>query len=196
MCAFVYALNDCDERVRLAACCNIHAELKKNPCCCNCQVSGALMCALGDCDKRVRKCAEKSLCLCGYEVADCPATCNSGCGSNGCGPAAANCAAPANCGPAAANCAAPANCGPAAANCGPAPAACCAPAPKACTAPAPAAPAAAPSAAPAPAPAPSAAAPAPAPPAAEPEAYFPSQLRDQQTRKTRNSLSNLFGLRN
>jgi len=180
MCAFVYGLNDCDERVRLAAAANIHAELKKNPCCCNCQLSGALMCAMGDCDKRVRKTVEKSLILCGYEIADCaPACCNNGCGNNGCGPAAANCAAP--CDP---------KCGPAAANCGPAPAACCAPAPKACTAPAPAAPAAAP------APAPSAAAPAPAPPAAEPEAYFPSQLRDQQTRKSRNSLSNLFGLRN
>jgi hypothetical protein len=136
MCAFVYALNDSDERVRLEAAQQIVHQLKRHACCCSDKVAQALMCALGDCDKKVRKMAEKGLCLCGYEVTSaCNSLCSaSTCGANGCGPAAAGC------GPAAAGC------GPAAStSCGPAPAA-AAPAPAAEAAPAPAPPAAEPEA--------------------------------------------------
>jgi hypothetical protein len=172
MCAFVYALNDSDERVRHQAAVEISQQLRRNRCCCSDKVAQALMCALGDCDRKVRKAAEKGLHLCGYEVADaCSMPCAvASCGSNGsCGPAAST-----NCGPAAAT-----NCGPASY-----PAA----------APANVTPAPAPAAAPAPAPE---AAPAPAPPAAEPEAYFPARIREQQTgaSRTRSTLANLFGLR-
>ena len=173
MCAFVYALNDADERVRHQAAVEIAAQLKRNRCCCSEKVAQALMCALGDCDKKVRKAAEKGLCLCGYEVADaCNLPCAvASCGSNptcGAGPAAA-----AGCGPAAAT------------NCGPAGMPAAAPA---------VVPAPAPAAAPAPV---EEAAPAPAPPAAEPEAYFPARIREQQTgaSRARSKLANLFGLR-
>jgi len=37
--------------------------------------------------------------------------------------------------------------------------------------------------------------PAPAPAAAEPEAYFPSRLKNQQTKARKSGLANLFGLR-
>lgn len=166
MCAFVYALNDCDERVRAEAAWQIGHQVKCHPCCCSEKVSHALMCALGDCDKKVRKYAEKALCLCGYEVTSAcnlPCSATSTCGANGCGPVAAHC------GPAAAT-----NCGPAVM----APAA--TPATVAPTAPAPA----------------GDVAPAPAPPAAEPEAYFPARIRDQQSGASRTrTLGNLFGLR-
>jgi len=156
MCAFIYGLNDADERVRAQAACEIHGQVKKHPCCCNEKVTSALICALGDCDRKVRRGAERALVACGYEVANCNTflACNTGCGV----------AAPA--------------CGVAAPACGVAAPAAVAP--------------------PAAAPMYEEAAPAPAPPAAEPEAYFPSRLRDQQTRKApvRNSLANLFGMRN
>jgi hypothetical protein len=138
MCAFVYGLNDADERVRLAAADALKDQLKKNPCCCNDRVTSALICALGDCDKKVRREAEKALEACGYEVADC---CDQVCSVPSCGAKA----------------------------CGPAPAGDAAPMPM------------------------EEAAPAPAPPA-EGDAFFPSRLPQQQTRKT-NRLANLFGLR-
>jgi hypothetical protein len=168
MCAFVYALNDSDERVRYQAATEITHQLRRNKCCCSDKVSQALMCALGDCDKKVRKAAEKGLHLCGYEVAD---ACSMPC-------AVASCGSNATCG---AGPAASTNCGPASM---PAPAA----------APMNVVPAPAPAVAPAPAPE---AAPAPAPPAAEPEAYFPARIREQQTgaSRTRSTLANLFGLR-
>jgi hypothetical protein len=146
MCAFVYALNDADERVRRQAACEIGCQVKKHPCCCSECVSAALICSLGDCDKRVRRAAEKALCCCGYEVDDCCNMCSTtpscGMGCNSCTSGAMH--------PATA---------PVEAN--------------------------------------EEGAPAPVPPA-EPEAYFPSRLRDQQTKKstTRNSLANLFGMRN
>jgi len=150
MCAFIYGLNDCDERVRKESAEQIRKQTRKNPCCCNDKIVAALTCALSDCDKGVRKEAEKALCQCGYDVQDC----NTGCGATAC----ASCAAPASCS-----------------------------APGAVSEPAPAAPAEGGEAAPAP---------APAPAAAEPEAYFPSRLKNQQTKARKSSLSNLFGLRN
>jgi len=141
MCAFIYGLNDTDERVRKESAVQIRKQTKKNPCCCNCKVVAALTCALGDCDKGVVKAATKALCQCGYDVKDCC--------ENNCCTQTASCAAPGG------------------------------------TEPAPAAPAEGGEAAPAP---------APAPASAEPEAYFPSRLKNQQTKARKASLSNLFGM--
>lgn len=93
MCAFIYALNDCDERVREEAAEEIRGQTKKNPCCCNDKVVAALTCALSDCDKSVRKEAEKALRTCGYDVKDC---CDQGCctACNSCGGVAPSCGAP------------------------------------------------------------------------------------------------------
>jgi hypothetical protein len=92
MCAFVYALNDADEKVRAKAADEIGDQIRKHGCCCcSPEVVAALTCALGDCDKKVRKQAEQALELCGYEVVDgCCDTCgNAGCcPSNACGTAA------------------------------------------------------------------------------------------------------------
>ncbi|MGE5193484.1 MAG: HEAT repeat domain-containing protein [Deltaproteobacteria bacterium] len=145
MCAFIYGLNDTDERVRKQAANQIRKQTKRNPCCCNDKVVAALTCALADCDKKVVKAACKALRQCGYDVQDC---CNQGCG--GCCTQAASCGAPVH------------------------------------TESAPAAPAEGGEAAPAP---------APAPASAEPEAYFPSRLKNQQTKARKSHLSNLFGLR-
>jgi hypothetical protein len=142
MCAFIYGLNDSDERVRKEAAVQITKQTKKNGCCCNDKVVAALTCALADCDKHVVKAATKALCACGYDVQDC---CQTAC--NSCAPA--SCSAPVS-------------------------------------SEAPAAPAEGGEAAPAP---------APAPASAEPEAYFPSRLKNQQTKAKKSSLSNLFGLR-
>lgn len=148
MCAFIYGLNDSDERVRREAAVQIRKQTRCHACCCNDKVVAALTCALSDCDKGVRREAEKALCQCGYDVQDC---CNQGCGTK-------VCCAPASC--------------------------------------------AVPGSQPAPAPAPAAPeggetapAPAPAPGAAEPEAYFPSRLKNQQTKAKKSGLANLFGLR-
>ena len=78
MCAFVYGLNDCDERVRKESARQIGRQTKRNQCCCNAQVVAALTCALSDCDKCVVKAATKALRCCGYDVQDCG---NQGCGS-------------------------------------------------------------------------------------------------------------------
>jgi len=164
MTALIYALNDCDERVRRQAADKIGDQLKKNPCCCNSQVVAALTAALADCDKRVRREAEKALCICGYDVQDAPSTCAHA-GLCGAGPA---------CGVAGSlPIAAPE--APAGEEIAPPPA--------------PEGGEAAP--APAPAPAPTA---TPASEKNEPEAYFPSRLKGQQTKK-KNGLFNLFGLR-
>ncbi len=146
ICAFIYGLNDCDERVRKESAKQIRKQTKRNPCCCNCKVVAALTCALGDCDKGVVKAATKALRQCGYDVQDCcqTASCGSTCGAQ------ASCAAPVH------------------------------------SEHAPAAPADGGEVAPAP---------APAPASAEPEAYFPSRLKNQQTKARKAGLSNLFGLR-
>lgn len=145
MCAFIYGLNDTDERVRRESANQIRKQVRRNECCCNCKVVAALTCALADCDKRVVRAATKALKTCGYDVQDC---CQNG--GNTCGTQQASCSAPST------------------------------------MESAPAAPAEGGEAAPAP---------APAPASAEPEAYFPSRLKNQQTKARKAGLSNLFGLR-
>jgi hypothetical protein len=149
MCAFIYGLNDTDERVRKESANQIRKQVKKNGCCCSAQVVAALTCALADCDKGVARAAKKALKKCGYDVQKC---CDSGCNST-CG-AQASCGAPASME----------------------------------TAPVAPAPADGGEAAPTPAP-------APAPASAEPEAYFPSRLKNQQTKSRKTNLSNVFGVR-
>ena len=93
MAAFVYALNDADERVRAKAADEIGDQTRKNACCCSKEVVDALTCALGDCDRSVRRQAEEGLEACGYEVVEgncdscCDTGCTSGCGAGGCGAA-------------------------------------------------------------------------------------------------------------
>ena len=107
MMAFVYALNDCDERVRTEAADEIGDQVRRNGCCCMCEKTvAALTCALADCDRHVRHEAEEALEACGYEIVDCcKPSCGASCGSNGacgacnsckpCGPACnPNCNAP------------------------------------------------------------------------------------------------------
>ncbi len=81
MAAFIYALNDADERVRAEAADEIGDQLRKNPCCCNANLTAALTCALGDCDKKVRRQATEALEACGYDVVDgcCDTCCDTGC---------------------------------------------------------------------------------------------------------------------
>ena len=95
MSAFMYALNDADERVRAKAADEIGDQLRDNGCCCSKELVAALTCALGDCDRSVRRQAEEALEACGYDVVD--GCCESSCGSDGCGskPAPAEKATPA-----------------------------------------------------------------------------------------------------
>jgi len=86
MAAFIYALNDADERVRAKAADKIGDQLRANPCCCS-KITAALTCALADCDKSVRKEAEQALEQCGYEVV-------AGCCDDGCCDKCAHGAAP------------------------------------------------------------------------------------------------------
>ena len=85
MTAFVYGLNDADERVRRKAADEIGDQIRKNCCCCP-EVVAALTCALGDCDRGVRRQAEQALRLCGYDIVDgcCNTCCSTGCSSSGC----------------------------------------------------------------------------------------------------------------
>lgn len=91
MCAFVYGLNDADEKVRARAADEIGDQARKGSkgcgscCACTPEIIAALTCALGDCDKKVRKQAEEALELCGYDVVD--GCCNNACG-NACGTSA------------------------------------------------------------------------------------------------------------
>jgi len=89
MTAFVYALNDADERVRREAADEIGDQVRKNCCCCP-EVVAALTCALGDCDRGVVRQAEQALRACGYDVVKgcCDKGCATACG-NGCAPAGA-----------------------------------------------------------------------------------------------------------
>lgn len=97
MTAFIYGLNDADERVRKEAADEIGDQIRKYGCCCTPELTTALTCALADCDRGVRRQAEQSLRLCGYDIVDgccedevcCEAAapcCESGCTS--CAPAA------------------------------------------------------------------------------------------------------------
>lgn len=87
--AMVYALNDCDERVRAKAADEIGDQIRDQDGCCNCctkKVIAALTAALGDCDDDVRDQAEEALEECGFEIVDgcCEvACCNNGCGTGG-----------------------------------------------------------------------------------------------------------------
>lgn len=97
MCAFVYALNDADEKVRAQAADEIGDQVRKGKkgcgscCACTPEVIAALTCALGDCDKKVRKQAEEALELCGYDVVkgNCNVCTTTGCNSTACGAQAA-----------------------------------------------------------------------------------------------------------
>ncbi|RMG41541.1 MAG: hypothetical protein D6725_01280 [Planctomycetota bacterium] len=83
MAAFIYALNDADERVRAEAADEIGDQLRRSKgCCCSKEVIEALTCALGDCDKHVRREAEKALEACGYKVVD--GVCKTSCTKRGC----------------------------------------------------------------------------------------------------------------
>lgn len=99
LCAFVYALNDADEKVRAEAADAIGDQIRKGnkgcgSCCvCTPEVVAALTCALADCDKKVRKQAEEALELCGYEVVD--GCCNTCCPAPTCCPTACGAGAPA-----------------------------------------------------------------------------------------------------
>jgi hypothetical protein len=68
--AFVYGLNDTDERVRREAADEIGDQVRRNKCCCSPCVVSALTCALADCDRSVRREAEQALRNCGYEIVD------------------------------------------------------------------------------------------------------------------------------
>jgi hypothetical protein len=93
MAAFVYALNDCDERVRAEAADEIGDQVRRHGCCCMCDKTvEALTAALADCDRHVRNEAEEALELCGYKVVDCcKPSCGAACGS-ACGPKSGACA--------------------------------------------------------------------------------------------------------
>jgi hypothetical protein len=84
--AFVYGLNDTDERVRAEAADEIGDAVRSNRCCCSPTTVSALTCALADCDRGVRRQAEEALEACGYEVVDgCCDGCTDGCGNGACG---------------------------------------------------------------------------------------------------------------
>ena len=89
MSAFIYGLNDADERVRRTAADKIGDQIRAN-CCCSPEIVAALTCALGDCDRSVRRQAEQALRLCGYDIVDgnCNTCSATGCSTGGCAPAA------------------------------------------------------------------------------------------------------------
>jgi hypothetical protein len=82
MVAFVYALNDCDERVRAKAADEIGDQIRLHCCGCSKEVTDALTNALGDCDKKVVREATQALELCGYEVVE--GCCEDKCCTTGC----------------------------------------------------------------------------------------------------------------
>jgi hypothetical protein len=119
MSAFIYALNDADERVRTRAADEIGDQLRKNKCCCSQCVVDALTISLADCDRGVRRQAEQALRQCGYDIVDpcCEVACDTGCAGNACCNNGAGCVGN--------------GCAPAPASAEPAPAAAPAPAPPA-----------------------------------------------------------------
>ena len=68
--AFIYALNDSDERVRSKAADEIGDQIRRNRCICGAPVIHALQHTLADCDRGVRRQAEAALKLCGYKIVD------------------------------------------------------------------------------------------------------------------------------
>lgn len=68
--AFIYALNDSDERVRSKSADEIGDQIRRNRCICGSPVIQALQRALADCDRSVRRQAEEALKLSGYRIVD------------------------------------------------------------------------------------------------------------------------------
>jgi len=68
MCALIYAMKDCEPRVRVEAADEIGDQLRKSLCCCNSQLICTLKCALNDENWRVRREAAQALRLCGLSV--------------------------------------------------------------------------------------------------------------------------------
>ncbi len=68
--AFIYALNDSDERVRAKAADEIGDQIRRNRCCVGSPTISALTCALADCDRSVRRQAEEALLWSGYKIVD------------------------------------------------------------------------------------------------------------------------------
>lgn len=68
MSAFIYALNDSDERVRAEAADEIGDQVRRNRCICGMPVIRALRCSLADCDRNVRRQAEQALKASGYAI--------------------------------------------------------------------------------------------------------------------------------
>lgn len=110
MAAFVYSLNDTDERVRAEAADEIGDQARKNGCgCANERTVEALTMALGDCDLNVRRQASEALQVCGYCIEDncapakaaCGTSCAPACGADGakCGADGAKCGASGTCAP-------------------------------------------------------------------------------------------------
>ena len=84
MAAFVFALNDCDHRVRAKAADEIGDQIRKHGCCSQPTVNG-LTYALGDPSRSVRRQAEQALKLCGYKIVKpCKGSCCDGCTDIGC----------------------------------------------------------------------------------------------------------------
>lgn len=76
--AFIYALNDSDERVRAKAGDEIGDQIRRNRCCCGMPVIRALQEALADCDRSVRRQAEEALELSGYAIVSRSCSCSAG----------------------------------------------------------------------------------------------------------------------
>ncbi|MCG6154482.1 HEAT repeat domain-containing protein [Rubinisphaera margarita] len=68
MCALIYAMKDCEPRVRVEAADEIGDQLRKSLCCCNSQLICTLKCALNDENWRVRREAAQALRICGLSV--------------------------------------------------------------------------------------------------------------------------------
>ncbi len=66
--AFIYALNDADERVRTKAADEIGDQVRRNPDCIVKEVVASLRQALSDCDPGVRREARDGLSACGFDV--------------------------------------------------------------------------------------------------------------------------------
>ena len=72
MAAFMYSLNDADERVRAEAADEIGDQARAHGCSCASErVIEGLTFALGDCDLTVRRQASEALQVCGYCIEDC-----------------------------------------------------------------------------------------------------------------------------
>ncbi len=85
MSAFIYALNDADQRVRAKAADEIGDQVRRNHCCCSQCVVAALTNGLADCDRVVRRECEQGLRLCGFDVVNgnCEVCCDSTCCDGG-----------------------------------------------------------------------------------------------------------------